>query len=615
MEEQIEKLMGNAGGSGRYQILILIIGFFVWSSLSLHNTSIPMLETVPLVKYNGTEVKLDYDICKEKYEVKEKYPFSWISEMNIECSRAKVSMIGSFTYSGLTAGSLVFSVMTKYLSYRHLIIIFVFAYVLFLFLTTIVNNLAFRLFCLFCLGICNGLANMSTMTLVSESVSAKKRSLFAGIINAGYSFCPIMYTPLYVLLGQWRYIFWLENVIGIACGVVYFFILENSPRMHFSKNEPEEAIKILRRIAAFNGKLEDFDSQLEDKEFDPLLRNDQEGVEKDLTVEMKPKYGYSALFKYKSVLYKFLIFTFMFMSTSFLTNAVVINTKTMAGNTYVIIVSLYCVEVIAGVCCGFLINLPILGRKKSLIGFYLGITVGFILTLLFGSNAIGGWLSMVVIRFCITGVYTSFYIYFMESYPTPIRSLGFGLNSTFGNLAGIVSPIIIEYINKYLLYFIFAILSGVNIFLTFFLKETVGKPMLETIEELIVPDVDKEKLVPGRESDINNLDKGKEPEKKEEKTEGDNLKEPLINKDDEKQGEEKKVEEQKEEKKEEEGLVEEKKEEEKKEEEKKEEEGLAEEKKEEENKVEEKKEDENKVEEKKEEDNKVEENKEEPKEN
>ena len=601
MEEQIEKLMGNAGGSGRYQILILITGFFVWSSLSLHNTSIPMLETVPLVKYNGTEVKLNYSICEDKvnYDIKEEYPFSWISEMKIECSRAKVSMIGFFTYSGLTAGSLVFSVMTKYLSYRQLIIIFVFAYVLFLFLTTIVNYLAFRLFCLFCLGICNGLANMSTMTLISESVSAKKRSLFASIINAGYSFCPIMYTPLYVLLGEWRYIFWLENVIGIACGVVYFFILENSPRIHFSKNEPEEAIKILRRIAAFNGKLEDFDSQLEDKEFDPLLRNDQEGLEKDLTVEMKPKYGYSALFKYKSVLYKFLIFTFMFMSTSFLTNAVVINTKIMAGNTYVIIVSLYFVEVIAGVCCGFLINLPILGRKKSLIGFYLGITVGFILYLLFGENAIGGWLSMVVIRFCITGVYASFYIYFMESYPTPIRSLGFGLNATFGNFAGIVSPIIIEYINKYVLYFIFAILSGVNIFLTFFLKETVGKPMLETIEELEVPDVDKEKLVPGRESDIKNLDEGKEPEKKGEKTEGDNLKEPLINKDDEKHEEEKKVEEQKEEKKEEENKVEEKKEEENK----------VEEKKEEENKVEEKKEDENKVEEKKEEDNKVEENK------
>ena len=32
--------------------------------------------------------------------------------------------------------------------------------------------------------------------------------------------------------------------------------------------------------------------------------------------------------------------------------------------------------------------------------------------------------------------------------------------------------------------------------------------MLETIEELEVHDVDKEKLVPGRDSDVNNLVKG-----------------------------------------------------------------------------------------------------------
>ena len=529
MEDQIEKLICHAGGSGRYQIIILIIAFFIWQSMSLHNTSIPMLETVPLVKNkNGKEVKLDYDIYKEKYDVVEEYGFSWIIDMGISCDQTKVGLIGSFVNFGLTAGSLLFSVANKYLTHRQLIIYFVFIYVFFLFLTTVVNSFGFRLFCLFCLGICNSLANMSTMTLVSESVSSKKRSLFAGIINVGYSCCPIMYTPLYVILGNWRYIFWLQNIIGITCGVMYLIVVEDSPRMFFSKNKTEEAIEVLRRIAAFNGKLEEFEEKTNDKEFDPLLRNEQEGVEKDLTVEMKPKYGYSALFKYKSVRYKFLIFTFMFMSITFLTQVVVINTKTMEGNTYVIIVSLFCVEVVAGVCCGFLINLPALGRKKSLIGFYLGITVGFILTLIFGGSAIGGWLAMVVIRFCITGVYTSFYIYFMESYPTPLRSLGFGLNSTFGNLAGIVSPIIVEFINKYLLYVIFAILSGINIFLTLFLKETVGKPMLETIEELEVPNVEKEKLVPGRDSDINNIENPPKDDKKA----------PLI-KDEKKQDEEK----------------------------------------------------------------------------
>ena len=538
MEEQIEKLVNHAGGVGRYQIIVLIIGFFIWSSLSLHNTSIPMLETVPEVKIDKVKdpIKLNYSICDGEfgdYKVTKTFGFSWIIEHEIECDQTKVGLIGSFVNFGLTAGTFTFSLISKYLTHRDIIRIFVILYAFFLFLMTIFDNYYFGLFCLFCLGICNGMGTMSTMTLVSESVSTSKRSLFQGIINVGYSTCQIIYTPLYVLLGRWRFIFWLENIIAVTCGIMFIIVGENSARMYFSKNKTEEAIDVLRRVAAFNGKLEEFEEKTNDKEFDGLLRNEQEGVEKDLTVEMKPKYGYSALFKYKSVLYKFLIFTFMFMSTSFLTNVVVINTKSMEGNTYLIIVSLFGVEVVAGICCGFLINIPALGRKKSLIMFYVGITVGFIFTLLFQDSAVGGWLAMVVIRFCITGVYTSFYVFFMESYPTPLRSLGFGLNSTFGNLAGIVSPMITEFANKYFLYFIFAVLSGVNIFFTFFLKETVGKPMLETIEELDVPDVEKEKLVPGRESDANNLNKGTDNDKKEDK------KEPLL-KSDEKKGDEEK---------------------------------------------------------------------------
>ena len=530
MDDQIEKLISHAGGAGRYQIIILIIGFFVWSSLSLHNTSIPMLEKVHTIKHLDKERQLveensNYDICKEgNYNITETFGFSWIIEMDIECSEASVGLIGSFVYAGLTVGSLLFSVMNKLLTPRTIIIMSVFAYVCFLFLTTVVNIFYFRLFCLLCLGMANGLALMNTMTLVSESVSSERRSLFQGIINSGYSFCPIMYTPLYVIFGKWRFIFWLQNIIAVTCGIMYFLVLENSARMYFSKNKTEEAIEVLRRVAAFNGKLEEFEEQSNEKEFDALLRNEQEGVEKDLTVEMKPKYGYSALLKYPSVRYKFLIFTFMFMSTSFLTNAVVINTKSMIGNLYVNIVSLFCVEVVSGISCGFIINIPSLGRKKSLIGFFLGITIGFVLYLVFENMKLGAFsllMAMVIIRFCITGVYTTFYIYFMENYPTPLRSLGFGLNSTFGNLAGIVSPIIIEFINAYILYVIFAILCGVNIFFTFFLKETVGKPMIETIEELDGT-IEKEKLVPGRDSDINDIEKSNTKEKIGEK------KEPLL---------------------------------------------------------------------------------------
>ena len=67
MENQIEKLIAYSGGEGRYQILLLVIFFFIWQSVSIHNTSIAMLETVPRVRVNGEKktTKLDYDICKE----------------------------------------------------------------------------------------------------------------------------------------------------------------------------------------------------------------------------------------------------------------------------------------------------------------------------------------------------------------------------------------------------------------------------------------------------------------------------------------------------------------------------------------------------------------------
>ena len=202
MEEQIEKLIGHAGGAGRYQIIILIIGFFLWSSLSFHNTSIAMLETVPKVKVEGKKIeKLDYDICEDKvYIVVETFDFSWIIDYKIECDKTKVGLIGTFVNLGLTAGSLLFSIITKYLSHRDLVRIFVFFYILFLFLMTIVKNYYFGLFCLFCLGIGNDMSNMSIMIIVSESVTSKRRSLFQGIINVGLSFCPIMYTPLFVIL-------------------------------------------------------------------------------------------------------------------------------------------------------------------------------------------------------------------------------------------------------------------------------------------------------------------------------------------------------------------------------------------------------------------------------
>ena len=461
---------------------------------------------MPKVFYINETTDLTYEICGHNYTVVKKYDYSWITDMGIECDKAKVGYIGTFFYSGMTVGNFCFSIINKYLMHKQIIIIFTFTYVVFLFLTTVINNFYFRLVCLLLVGISQGLANPSTLTIVSESVSSKWRSLFASLINVGYSTCPIMYTYIYVGLGKWKYIFWMQNIIATICGVLYIIILKNSARTFFTKNKPEEGIEVLRKIAKFNGKLNEFEEALNNNDFDSLLKNEENEENKETVKEEKNQLGYSALFKYRSVRYKFIIFSVMWMFMTFLTNAIVINTKKMKGDFYINIISLFIVEILAGVLCGFIINIPSFGRKKSLITFYIGVTVGFGLYILFDKLNVGSVASLIamgIIRFSCTGVFTSYYIYYMESYPTPIRALGFGLNQTLGNLAGSISPIIIEFFNEIILYISFAVFVIINIILTFFVPETVGKPMLETIEE-----IEQEKLIEGRESENQVLSRG-----------------------------------------------------------------------------------------------------------
>ena len=131
MDEQIEKLINQSGGEGRYQIVILILGFWIWNSNSLIQTSIPILERMPEVEYKNETVDLTYEICEEEYKVVEKYSFSWISDMGIECDQAKVGYIGTFFYSGMTVGNFLFSIISKYLMHKQIIIIFTFTYVVF----------------------------------------------------------------------------------------------------------------------------------------------------------------------------------------------------------------------------------------------------------------------------------------------------------------------------------------------------------------------------------------------------------------------------------------------------------------------------------------------------
>ena len=87
-------------------------------------------------------------------------------------------------------------------------------------------------------------------------------------------------------------------------------------------------------------------------------------------------------------------------------------------------------------------------------------------------------------RFCAAAIELVYWTYTLEVYPTPFRSLNFGVNVTFGNIGSILSPMVYEYLPNWFFLFIFAVLSVFHSILLIFLPETVGKPMVESIDEL-----------------------------------------------------------------------------------------------------------------------------------
>ena len=101
-----------------------------------------------------------------------------------------------------------------------------------------------------------------------------------------------------------------------------------------------------------------------------------------------------------------------------------------------------------------------------------------------GSPEAFRWL-MFAGKFGISGSFAVVWIYASELFPTDIRTNGLAMGSMAGRIGGIISPQINNFYETIpwlppLIFGALCVMGGVAIFL---LPETLGKPLLNTIEE------------------------------------------------------------------------------------------------------------------------------------
>lgn len=523
-DEKIEKLLSFAGNENRYQYFVLMIFLFLWMNCNFMAVVLPYLEREPIIKYIDennivhSNEPLSNDICGKNYEILERFGYSWISEFNIECDKFKIGLIGVFTFIGNTMGSVVFSIITKYLSHKKILIISSFGFSFSIFFCTIIHSINyfhFLFICLIFVGLFGNCLCYSSLVVCEEIISSRKRSFFSSIINMGYGLCGIMYSLIFMLVQNWRYDFYILIGFSLILGALIWLFVYDSPRIFIDNKDIDTTKKILTGIASFNGKKEEFLKKFESKECQNLIKeimecedDDEDDIEmndlnKDelLTVEdtnttlievkkddkkkkKKEKMTAFSSLKYPSLRYKFLILCILWFGTRSTSNCISLSSKALPGNYYFNIIFLFIFESCAYYVSGILINIEKLGRKGALWSQYFIISVSFfLLSFIKLSNTVELGLNYIT-RFCAAAIELVFYTYTLEVYPTPVRSVNFGMNVTFGNLGSILSPLVYEYLPSSLFLFIFGLFSIIHSILLIFLPETVGKPMIETIDEL-----------------------------------------------------------------------------------------------------------------------------------
>ena len=120
--------------------------------------------------------------------------------------------------------------------------------------------------------------------------------------------------------------------------------------------------------------------------------------------------------------------------------------KSFPGNFYVNIIVLFILESVSYCVAGILIDVKKLGRKGTLWIQYAIVVVIFILLAFLQLDTYGELALNYIARFCCAGIEVIYYTYSIELYPTPVRSLAFGINATFGNAGSIGAPYLLEFL-------------------------------------------------------------------------------------------------------------------------------------------------------------------------
>lgn len=313
----------------------------------------------------------------------------------------------------------------------------------------------------------NGLGQMSNfigaLVLGAETLIGNVRILYSSLGTCLGFAIGYMMLPLFAyFLRDWKSLLVALTVPSLAYLPLWWFIPE-SPRWLLSQGRVEEAEAIVKKAARWN------------KVQAPTVIF--EGYS-DKKTEEAPKQSYNVLDLLRKTEFRVLTLILCLVSFSMILGyyGLSFNTSQLHADPYISCFLSAAVEVPAYISSW--LALSYLPRRVSVISSLMLAAVPLYLIQLVPEKMFA--------KYAITTGSSLMFAYSAELYPTVIRNTGTGTCITVSRLGSCMAPMLLQLGTyfQYLPYIILGTLATVSAFLAFFLPESFGKPLPETIEQM-----------------------------------------------------------------------------------------------------------------------------------
>ncbi|KAF1378330.1 hypothetical protein PFLUV_G00189420 [Perca fluviatilis] len=403
------------------------------------------------------------------------YQSTIVSEFDLVCSdQWKQSFTSTVYFLGILIGSFISGQLSDRFGRKPVFFATLAVQTLFSFVTIFSPSWTVFFILFFTSGLGQFSNYVSAIVLGTEILTGNVRVMFSSLgVSLGFAVGYMTLPLLAYFLRDWKSLLLAISLPGLLYLPLWWFIPE-SPLWLLSQGRVEEAETIVRKAAKMN------------KVEAPQVIFDNYSVHADET-KAHPKQHHNVfnLLRTKNIRNMTVILCLVWFTLSTGYSVLSLNTSRLHANPYLSCFISAAVEVPAYISSW--LALRYLPRRLSTISVLLlgGVSLYLIQLVPESLSDLSVALEMLG-KFGISTGIALMFVYTAELYPTVLRSTATGTCTTVSNLGSCIAPSLIhlsEYF-KYLPHITVGTLAVMSAFAAFFLPESFGRPLLQTIQQM-----------------------------------------------------------------------------------------------------------------------------------